>query len=360
MKPDASIEFNVPSRTDPIGKSLILDSIPIGVICLSPERKILQFNPQAEKLTGYGSEEALGRFCGDILHGGYCQSKCPLETILAEGDRVVRFETTIRTRLDQFVPVAMTSSAMFTPDGMLVGAVEAFEDISRLKELEKERSNLISMLSHDMKSPVVSIGGFARRLMNKDTENLSSQQMNGLKIIRNESDRLESMVNELLEFSRLQTGRFDLNMSPTSLDKVLIDLFEAYQPRVRERGLELKLDLNGNSPIIQADEDRIRRVLTNLIDNALKFSKDRGAITIRLEQAEKETMVMVKDEGIGIDPEDLPYIFGAFFRGRGAETVKGSGLGLAVVKTIVEGHGGSVHIESEPGRGTTLRLHLPF
>jgi len=195
--------------------------------------------------------------------------------------------------------------------------------------------------------------------MYKNRENLSSQQLRYLEIIKGETDKLDVMVNELAEFSRLEEGQLNLDINSISLDKLLIELVETYHPLVAERGVELHLDLTGNSAIIQADEARLRRAFTNLLDNALKFSEQSGTITIRIKENSNEWIILVKDEGIGIEPEELPYIFGAFFRGKRTEYVEGSGLGLAIVKAIVEGHGGRVVVESEPGKGATFMIHLP-
>ena len=352
-------EMNVPFGDNRLFNDLIFESIPLGVIFLSPERKILKFNSKAEKITGYKADEAQGVFCGDILHGGYCLSNCPIQKILKKEKKVIRVETTIQTRDNQFLPVAMTTAATFDRDGRLLGAVEVLEDVSRLKRLEKDRLNLLYMIAHDMKSPLESIGGFSTRLMYKNRENLSSQQLRYLEIIKGETDKLDVMVNELAEFSRLEEGQLNLDINSISLDKLLIELVETYHPLVAERGVELHLDLTGNSAIIQADEARLRRAFTNLLDNALKFSEQSGTITIRIKENSNEWIILVKDEGIGIEPEELPYIFGAFFRGKRTEYVEGSGLGLAIVKAIVEGHGGRVVVESEPGKGATFMIHLP-
>ena len=226
MKNRGEKDSLAPSSDDQFHMNLIFAYTPVGIICLSPERKILQFNPQAEQITGYKAEDAQGLFCGDVLHGAHCQSDCPLQKILNKEKQVVHTETKIKTRTNQIVPVAMTISAMFDHDGRLMGAVEVIEDISKLKNLEKERISLISMVAHDMKSSLVSLGGFASRLMTKDPENLSSQQTRYLEIIKKDTNKLEAMVNEIVEFSRLQTGQLPLDISPTSLDKILLEIFQ--------------------------------------------------------------------------------------------------------------------------------------
>jgi len=177
--------------------------------------------------------------------------------------------------------------------------------------------------------------------------------------MKNETGKLSFLVNDFLEFSRLQTGRLKLEFSATSLDKELMELFDAYQVKAKQTGINFKLENEEELPIIEADANRLRRVFTNLLDNAFKFSKNEGTITISTDQTEKDIVVRVKDEGIGVDPEDLPYIFESFNRGKGSEKKEGFGLGLATVKAIMEAHGGRVLVKSELGKGSVFKVVLP-
>jgi len=145
----------------------------------------------------------------------------------------------------------------------------------------------------------------------------------------------------------------------TSLDKELIELFEAYEPKALQSDINLELQSKEILPVIKADAHRLRRVFTNLMDNAFKFTKKGGNITISTKETEQEVMVTIRDRGQGIDPEDLPYIFDLFHRGKGTVKKEGSGVGLAAVKTIIEGHGGKVLVESELGKGSVFTVVLP-
>jgi signal transduction histidine kinase len=167
------------------------------------------------------------------------------------------------------------------------------------------------------------------------------------------------LINDFLEFSRLQTGKLSLNLGATSLDKELLELFEAYHPRASQSGIELKLENSEDLPLIEADAARLRRVLTNLLDNAFKFTVGKGTVTILTEQTDHDVSIKIMDEGRGIDAEDLHAVFEPFHRGRYAEEIGGIGLGLAVVKAIVEAHGGRVLLESELGKGSVFTVILP-
>jgi len=337
----------------------IINSLPVAVVTVNAEFKITGFNSWAEQLTGYSEKEALGHYCGEILQGGMCKINCPLRAVIKKHQTVVRVNTTITDRSEKTIPVAMNTAGLFDDEGHLLGGLEAFQDISRLKALEREKANLISMFAHDIKSSLTIIVGFVLRLIKKRSSLNEEKKIKYLDIMKNETGKLSFLVNDFLEFSRLQTGRLKLEFSPTSLDKELMELFDAYQVKAKQAGINLKLENDAELPIIEADANRLRRVFTNLLDNALKFSKSEGAITLSTDQTEKDIVVKVKDGGIGIDPKDLPFIFETFHRGKGAEKREGFGLGLATVKAIVEAHGGRVVVKSELGKGSVFKVILP-
>jgi PAS domain S-box-containing protein len=337
----------------------IINSLPIAVATVNSEFKITGFNPWAEQLTGYSEKEAMGHYCGDILQGGMCKINCPLRAVIKKHQTVVRMDTEITDRSGKTIPVRMNTAGLFDDEGMLLGGLEAFQDISHLKALEREKANLISMFAHDIKSSLTIIGGFVLRLIKMRSRLDEEKKVKYLDILKNETGKLSFLVNDFLEFSRLQTGRLKLEFSATSLDKELMELFDAYQVKAKQAGINLKLENEEELPIIEADANRLRRVFTNLLDNALKFSKSEGAITISTDETDKEVVVKVRDEGIGIDPRDLPYIFESFNRGKGAEKREGFGLGLATVKAIVEAHGGQVLVKSDSGKGSVFKVILP-
>ncbi len=301
----------------------------------------------------------VGRYCGEILQGGMCKINCPLKAVIKKRNAVIRLDTTITDRSKKTIPVQMNTAGFFDDKGQLLGGLEAFQDISHIKALEREKANLVSMFAHDIKSSLTIIGGFVLRLLKKKSQLEEEKQIEYLDIMKNETGKLSFLVNDFLEFSRLQTGRLKLEFSATSIDKELMELFDAYQEKAREAGIDLALENEEELSIIEADANRLRRVFANLLDNALKFSKNEGVITISTHEMDKEIVIKVKDEGIGIDSKDLPYIFESFNRGKGSETKEGFGLGLATVKAIVEAHGGRVLVKSELGKGSVFEVILP-
>jgi PAS domain S-box-containing protein len=337
----------------------IINSLPIGVATVNYEFKITGFNPWAEEITGYSEKEAIGHYCSEILQGAMCKAKCPLKAVIKKWQTVIRMDTTITNRWGIIIPVRMNTAGLFDDGGRLLGGLEAFQDISRLKALEREKANLISMFAHDMKSSLTVIGGFIPRLLKNKAKLDKEKQIKYLDIMKREAGKLEFLINDFLEFSRLQTGKLKLEFSATSIDKELMELFEAYQTRASQAGVVLELENEEELPVIEADAHRLRRVFINLLDNAFKFSRGGGTVTIATHETDQDVVIKVKDQGIGISDRDLPHIFDPFHRGQVGGKTEGFGVGLAIVKTIVEGHGGQVLVERELGKGSVFTVVLP-
>jgi two-component system phosphate regulon sensor histidine kinase PhoR len=336
-----------------------MESLPVAVMTVDPELRITGFNPSAEEITGYSKEETIGRYCDEILKGELCKISCPLRTILNEQRSVIRTESTICNKFGETVPIRQHAAGLFDNNGTLLGGLEAFVDISHSKALEREKANLISMFAHDMKSPLISIQGFAHRLLQNAEEMEEEKRIKYLKIIKKEAAKLGFLIDGFLEYSRLQTIRLNFIFTPTSLDKELLELYETYQTKCSQKDIQFQLRNMETLPIIEADSKYLQRVLSNLLDNALKYSREKGLITITIQEADQYLMVKIADRGSGIDSNDLPYIFDAFYQGHGEKRGKGYGLGLAIVKAIVEGHGGKILVESELGKGSVFTVALP-
>jgi two-component system phosphate regulon sensor histidine kinase PhoR len=336
-----------------------MDNLPIGVLTVDAGRRVTSFNPQAETITGYAKEEVLGRFCGEVLQGGMCKAQCPLASVIRRRAPLVQLETTIRDRHGRTIPVRLQTAALLDDDGRLIGGVETFQDITYIKGLERDKAAFVSMVAHDMKSSLTVIGGFARRLQKAGVRRDDEKTRSYLDILLNETERLESMIQDFLEFSRLQTGRIKLDFRPVSLNEVIEQLAATYQLQAEQLGIRMEVRTAPGLDTIEADAERLRRVFKNLLDNALKFSNPGGRVMIATRDAGASVRVAVEDEGVGIDAEELPRIFDPYFRANNRSRTRGFGVGLAAVKAVVEGHGGHVEVESEPGRGSVFTVHLP-
>ncbi|MCB2187954.1 MAG: PAS domain S-box protein [Deltaproteobacteria bacterium] len=340
----------------------LVQNLPTGVISVDANFRVTEVNQEGQKILGLAPEEVVGQFCGQVLRSKACETTCPLRQAVAAGAPYGPVDTMFLNREGQPVPVRLRAAALYDQNGALTGGVEVFQDISEIKAMERERANLISMFAHDMKSPLVGIQGFAVRLLRRGGEEDLEKRMQYLEMIRREAGRLEAVINDFLDFARLETGSLKLNLSATDLDKEFYELFETFEPRFQQAGITLHLAVRDKLPVVEADASHLKRAFSNLLENALKYSETGTEVTMEGEETPDEVLLRFHDQGRGIPAEELPYIFDVFYRGReqeGMTTRQGHGLGLAGVEAIVKGHGGRVLVASEVGRGSVFTVALP-
>lgn len=227
----------------------------------------------------------------------------------------------------------------------------------RLREVDNLKEELFSHISHELRTPLTSVKEATHLLLDRVPGPLTSKQGRLVEIIAGSSDRLLGLVNQVLELSRLRARVLPLERRPVDMEKIIVQALEELRPQIEEKHLAIARTTGGSDFGLQGDEDRLLRVMVNLIGNAVKFTADRGAIMVGLTDLGDEIELLVRDTGIGIPAGELARIFDPYqqaHRGRG-----GSGLGLAIVKGLVEAHGGRVSVESEEGQGSCFVVVLP-
>jgi two-component system, NtrC family, sensor histidine kinase KinB len=241
----------------------------------------------------------------------------------------------------------------------LIGVTLILSDVTRLRKLDEVKSGLISIVSHELKTPLTSIRLATHVLLTEKLGALSPKQSELVMAAKEDSDRLYRIIENLLDISCLESGRSTVELVPVSTEQVLINVMEEMRPAFVDRGVSLVLDLPGDIPQVLADRMRLEIVFTNLLSNGLKFTPPGGNVKISA-RLEKETVLFaVEDTGSGIPEEYLPHIFEKFFRvpGRGGQQ-SNTGLGLAIVKEIIDAHGSKVEVTSQPGKGTRFTFAL--
>ncbi|MBN8654503.1 MAG: HAMP domain-containing histidine kinase [Anaerolineae bacterium] len=233
---------------------------------------------------------------------------------------------------------------------------------ARVQASQKSQREFVANVSHEMKTPLTSIQGFAQALLD-GTANTQESQQKAAQVIYNESERMHRMVLDLLDLAKLDAGTADMNMSPVNMRVLLNSIAEKFTPQSQRAGVKIETDIPSDLPPLIADGDRMAQVFTNLIDNALKFTPRGGAITLRAFTDADKMIASVIDTGVGIPEEDLPFIFQRFYQAdparKGGET-HSAGLGLAIVHEIVAAHGGRISVQSRKGMGTTMEVILPL
>lgn len=224
-----------------------------------------------------------------------------------------------------------------------------------IQNSEKLKNEFISSISHEIRTPLTAIAGWGETILTGDLEDRDEVEK-GLKIIIKETNRLSEMVEELLDFSRMESGRLTLYLESVPIDVEISELVEIYSRKAKQKHVELLFQESKESLFVEADKNRLRQVLINIIDNAIKFTPAGKSVNVHLESTEEHVEIIVQDEGIGIDEADLGFVTKKFFKV--SNKAQGSGLGLAIANEIVNLHGGKLSIQSEKNMGTTICIRL--
>ena len=348
----------------------ILRSIGDGVFAVDKDLKIVLFNQAAEELTGFPSAEAVGQTCRDIFRfrdrQGHpiCQQastclaqKCfrtervfdqsPLRTIRRDGGEAILSETTSPVKNQQ---------------GVITGAVSILKDVSERSKLEEMKVDFVSLVSHQLRTPISSVKGYLASLLEGRTGDLSDEQKLYLERAYTSNERQLEIIESLLNISRIERGKIELNPIEFSLVELARETAAVFAKKAGEQSVKVEvLEPRAKLPKVTADREKIREVLENLLSNAIKFTP-RGTVTVSFEQAKKETVVAVTDTGVGIPATAIEKLFTKFYRVGQAPTAEseGTGLGLYIAKSLVELHQGKIWVESELGQGSTFYFSLPF
>jgi PAS domain S-box-containing protein len=350
----------------------VIDVLPEGIILADADGQIFLSNAAADEIARRALAGATDAAFGDIgflqLDGTpYDRADLPLARIVQRGE-VVRGEQLLlpNASTDTPAPVLVNGAPLRDQNGKLTGGVAVFQDISPIKELERQKDAFLAAASHDLKNPLTAIKARAQILQRQATR-LKGQEgrrvVDGLRAIDQTATRLTSMINELPDVARLQMGR------PLLLDRQPVDLAEvARQVTAELRPSTDRHDIEITAPAEKTlglwDRARLERVVSNLVSNAIKFSPEGGRVTLVVRDEERcgapWVALEVHDEGVGIPPDDVPRIFERFYRGSNvAGAIEGTGLGLTGSRHIVEQHGGQLLVESQQGKGSVFTLLLP-
>ena len=252
----------------------------------------------------------------------------------------------------------VNAAAIFNGHGRRHGTVLVFHDLTRLKRLENARQEFVANVSHELRTPLSLIKGYVETLLDGAREN-PEVAVKFLQTIDRNAERLKLLIEDLLTISELESGRVRLNLQPTRLGPLVANVFEDFKTRAEAKNVKLASETP--DLVVRADVDRLDQVLSNLVDNAIKYGRTRGTVTVGASMVQPgQVEVFVRDDGPGIPPDALERVFERFFRVDKARSREqgGTGLGLSIVKHIVQGHGGRVWAKSEPGHGTTFYFTL--
>jgi PAS domain S-box-containing protein len=352
---------------------LILETIPQGLAVSDMEGKIIQVNRAATRLTDYSNKELIGKKYRELFvendRNRVVESlKKTIETGYS-GSNIY----TLRKKDSSELPVEMNRTLVKDQAGNIIGTLAMIEDITERRQAEEEhrknieyreldrlKTNILSTVSHELRTPLASIKGYSSLLLMYDRRLNNAQKRESLEAIDRSTDRLTELIEHLLDMSRLDAGLLRLNLEAVKPSNIF--LVAVSEAKLRSPKYKFKVEINRRLPALTADSKRLRQVIDNLLDNAIKYSPEGTEITIRAEVKAEELRVSVADQGQGIPVDEIDKIFDRMYRieQRLGKDPGGLGLGLSLCKALVEAHGGRIWVESQVDKGSTFYFTIPL
>ncbi len=364
-----------------LGSDIILNAIEDGVIMVGMDKTIQSFNPGASTITGWPTEEAIGLDYQLVIKliddkgTEYKEEQRPFTRVFNTQTVVRDNQATLVSRSGKHIDLHMSVSPLFDNSHVMTGAVAIFRDVSEERSEERQRAEFISTASHEMRTPVAAIEGYLALAMNERVSKIDAKARDYLQKAHASTQHLGQLFQDLLTSAKAEDGRLSSHPTVVELGEYLERLTEDLRFAAEKKGLGIEyvigttgdtIDASSGSKTVRplyytfADPDRLREVITNLFDNAVKYT-DTGKISIGLTGDNNVAQFYIRDTGAGIPPEDVSHLFQKFYRvdNSATRTVGGTGLGLFISRKIVELYSGRIWVESEVGKGSTFFVNLP-
>ena len=341
--------------------SAIVESSADGIVTMDIEGTILTWNRGAQDLYGYSAEEAIGQNMSFLDIDAAFETRLSAMTAIG-GSKTIRDLELVRRRRDgTFVDVSLSGSPIYSDDGSVIGIASIGRDISDRRKAEQLKDEFLALVSHELRTPLASIVAHAELLLD-DGPMEDTRRRGFLEVIDRNSVRLERLVGDLLLVAQLESDHLSLSMIDIDIVEVVKEAIETMSLRARQSDIEITLFSEQPSLVLKGDPGRLGQAIDNLISNAIKYSPAGNEVAVRILAVNDRCVVEIEDHGIGIATEELGLLFDRFFRGSTATSlhIQGVGLGLLIVKRIIEEHGGDVTVVSEAGVGTTFSVVLPI
>ncbi|MFN3740441.1 MAG: PAS domain S-box protein [Thermodesulfovibrionales bacterium] len=337
----------------------ILDSIEDAVYTVDINGYINSMNRAAEEIFGLRRERVIGKKFKDLILpiAEKCGTEeCPLSIALKGSGSSTEMEY-INPKGRRFI-LQINSLPLREPaTGNITGAVQVFRDVTKQKEIDRLKTEIIRSVSHEFRTPLTAIIGMAEMILSGDVSGERAKEYLG--IMHKEGLRLSKMISQLLDISRIEKGKL-FNIGPVDFKKIIESIKEGFSDIIEKKSAVIALRVEGDISGFRGDEAKIEQMLRNLIDNSLTYADNGVRVSMLFRRLNDTLEITVKDTGWGIPEEDISHLGEKFYRGRHGERTKGTGLGLSLVKEIVKLHGGVLSIESELGKGTSIQISLPF
>jgi PAS domain S-box-containing protein len=338
-----------------------------GIIIFDRHGRIVGFNPACESLTRYPLAEALGQPFGKIIRAMAGESESTgamtaVRRVLGAGETITKSEQLIATKGGDHIWTEISYSPVFDSSGKVTSGIAILRNAQRDREIEEIKSDFISIVSHELRTPLTAIKGFLSMIIQKDFGELNDKQFHFLGRVYQSNQRMINLVEDVLDVSSIESGKIRLNANPLALEGVMADVVSELSSKGFERQILIRQTRRKRLPLVLADEARIRQVLTNLVDNAIKYSLPGSEVRIGFRVTGDMLVTTIADQGVGISPANFERLFTKFGRVYNPMSLQsgGTGLGLYIVKNLVESHGGSIWVTSREGKGSKFSFSLPL
>ena len=349
------IKKNIETITQEVTKSdTILSSMFEGIMVTNAREEITLMNPSLRKIFMIDSDP-LGKKPLETLRNSAVQKI--VDDLLKQKNRFINEKIVMTQPEEKFLEI---NGVSLVRHNIIEGCVLVFHDITEIRRLETIRQDFVANVSHELRTPMASIKGYSETLLDGALDDKSNAR-DFINIIHQDSNRLANLIDDLLDLSKIESGKMDMVFLPLEFKPIMQRTIGILEQPAREKSLTITFDISDTLPRISADDKRLSQVLLNLIDNAIKYTPPGGSIDINARDLEKLIQVNITDTGIGIPPEDISRIFERFYRVDKARSreLGGTGLGLSIVRNIVSAHGGEVWVQSEYGSGSTFSFTIP-
>ena len=339
-----------------------------SIVTLDTNGRVLSANPATEKITDIKASDSIGRHIGELfpkvdatVPGVDRQGRSGLDQTLEEMRPSDLFEAIVSTRDGRHIWINYTYIPLKDPKGKTTALVRVTSDVSTVKAVEQMKNDFVSIASHELRTPLGVINSYLTLFLNGQLGQLTEDQRTYLQRVYHASGDMSALVEDLLNMSRIEGGRLEVAEQPFNLVELIDEVVSHLDQRLANKHIKVKVRRPSRKVIVHADRQKVEQALTNIIDNAIKYTYDNGVINVGIKAEKGIATVSVKDSGVGIKPENLSHIFEKFYREGNPLSVKegGSGLGLYISRKLIELHGGSISVSSKWRSGSTFSITLP-
>ncbi len=338
-----------------------------GIVIFDQLGRVVGFNPASSRLTGYSSTEVIGKQVNKVIKTVTRDAAPenlidPVAQVLGEAKTIAKVQRLLEDRRGQQIWTEISYSPIFDNAGNVTSGLAIIRNIQKDREVEEIKSDFISIVSHELRTPLSAVKGFLSMILSKDFGELNDKQFHFLNRVYQSNQRMVDLVEDLLDASHIESGKINLQPTPIAMEGVINDVVNELASKGFEKQILLKVNRKQRLPLVLADESRLRQILVNLVDNAIKYSFPKNEVLIDFKVQGDELVTSITDHGVGITPSQAERLFQKFGRVYNPMSVQagGSGLGLYIVKRLVESHGGKIWVVGREGKGSKFSFTLPI